>query len=232
MPIAYIALGSNLGDRWETLRRRYPEAASRARSACYRELRELRNRAPQLPTRFWRFPQRGRRDRDRAIPERSPETLLRIERQFGRIRNEPNSPRTLDLDLILYDDHVINTPELVVPHPRMHERDFVLIPLAELHAKVGRDAFHPVLKRTAMELLESLPPAPAIPRRQTLAFTSINQTVRQHSPGFEHSSPARRAASAARSPMSSQLHGAAVIRHGRRAKSKQPNDSFRPICAN
>ena len=100
---------------------------------------------------------------------------MRIERQFGRIRNESNSPRTLDLDLILYDDHVINTPELVVPHPRMHEREFVLIPLAEMHAKVGRDAFHPVLKRTAMELLESLhahsgnpsPPAPRGLHRST-----------------------------------------------------------------
>ena len=58
--------------------------------------------------------------------------LLAIEARFGRRRDFPGAPRTLDLDLLLYGDQVIAEPELVVPHPRMHERAFVLAPLAEI----------------------------------------------------------------------------------------------------
>ncbi len=58
--------------------------------------------------------------------------LLEIEHQFGRVRRERNDPRTLDLDLLLFDDIVLNEPELQIPHPRMIERAFVLVPLAEI----------------------------------------------------------------------------------------------------
>ena len=58
--------------------------------------------------------------------------LLAIEQAQGRVRTRPNGPRTLDLDLLLFDDDCIATGELVVPHPRMHERAFVLIPLTEI----------------------------------------------------------------------------------------------------
>ena len=69
--------------------------------------------------------------------------LQQIERQFGRIRTIPNAARTLDLDIISFDDAVIATERLEVPHPRMHERKFVLYPLAELspdwkHARSGK----------------------------------------------------------------------------------------------
>jgi 2-amino-4-hydroxy-6-hydroxymethyldihydropteridine diphosphokinase len=67
---------------------------------------------------------------------RSPQSLLQllldIEQQFGRERTERWGPRTLDLDLLLYDSVVLQTPSLTLPHPRMTERAFVLIPLAEL----------------------------------------------------------------------------------------------------
>jgi 2-amino-4-hydroxy-6-hydroxymethyldihydropteridine diphosphokinase len=58
--------------------------------------------------------------------------LLALENMHGRQRPFPNAPRTLDLDLLLYDDMVMNTAELTLPHPRMHERGFVLLPLAEI----------------------------------------------------------------------------------------------------
>lgn len=60
------------------------------------------------------------------------EALLAIESALGRERSIPNGPRTIDLDLILYGDHRINEKELIVPHPRMHERAFVLVPLTEI----------------------------------------------------------------------------------------------------
>ena len=81
------------------------------------------------------------------------DTLLAIEREFGRERPFPGAPRTLDLDLILYDDAIIDeAPSLIVPHPRFRERRFVLEPLAEI-APDWRD---PVTGKTVEELLRFL----------------------------------------------------------------------------
>ncbi len=82
------------------------------------------------------------------------DTLLRVERALGRDRSsgERWAPRTIDLDLLLYGDAVIDEDGLVVPHPRMHERDFVLGPLAE----VAADAIHPTMKSTVRELWDRL----------------------------------------------------------------------------
>lgn len=104
-------------------------------------------------------------------PETVLEALFAIERQFGRIRGAPNAARTLDLDLIAYGRQVVDRPGLALPHPRAHERLFVMGPLAEI-APAWR---HPVTGKTAAELaaaatvgrdatpLESANPCPSPP---------------------------------------------------------------------
>jgi 2-amino-4-hydroxy-6-hydroxymethyldihydropteridine diphosphokinase len=84
-------------------------------------------------------------------PEALLATLLRLEATFGRVRSMPNAPRTLDLDLIAYGRRVIAAPGLVVPHPRAHDRLFVMGPLAE----IAPDWVHPTLGTTAAMLAAS-----------------------------------------------------------------------------
>lgn len=131
MAIAYIALGANLGDAALSLREALaavaalPDTRVTATSAFYRtapvglaEQPDFVNAATRLET---------------ALP---PEALLAhlldIEDRFGRVRQQANGPRTLDLDVLLYDDLVLDTPRLTLPHPRMHLRAFVLWPLADI----------------------------------------------------------------------------------------------------
>ncbi len=86
-------------------------------------------------------------------PEPLLAALLAIEQSFGRIRSAPNGPRTLDLDLLMLDDIVLATAALILPHPRFHERRFVLTPLSE----VAPTLRHPTLGRTMAALLAELP---------------------------------------------------------------------------
>ena len=80
------------------------------------------------------------------------DTLLAIEAQFGRVRLERWQARTLDLDIILYQDLILDTPRLTIPHPRMSDRAFVLVPLAE----IAPDWLEPVTQKTISQLLQGL----------------------------------------------------------------------------
>lgn len=131
MSLAYIALGANLGDPAATVNAafaaldRLPHSRLLAKSALYRtapvgiaDQPEFVNAAARLETTL--------------APEALLDALLDIEQAFGRVRAERNGPRTLDLDLLLYDELCLATPRLTLPHPRLHLRAFVLQPLAEL----------------------------------------------------------------------------------------------------
>lgn len=147
-PVA-IALGSNLGDREACLR-----AALEALRPTIRSLRvsSFHETAPvgvgEQPT----FLNAAAVGETSLPPQALLATLLDIEKQFGRERPYPGAPRTLDLDLILYGDEVIERPDLIVPHPRFRERRFVLEPLSEIAA----DWRDPVTGRTVIELLTTL----------------------------------------------------------------------------
>jgi len=87
------------------------------------------------------------------LPPQLMHTLLDIERSLGRRRRVLRGPRFIDMDILLYGDGVVSTGQLEIPHPRMAQRRFVLVPFAE----IAPEARHPVFKKTIAELLEQAP---------------------------------------------------------------------------
>lgn len=145
-----IALGSNLGDRARIL-----DQAVAALRDVLRDVRVSRYRetepvdVPDVQPRYLNAALTGRATTD---PAALLERLQWLEGQFGRRRPYPRSPRTLDLDLILFGSLVIETAALTLPHPRFRERRFVLEPLAEIAPELG----DPVTGLTVAELLARL----------------------------------------------------------------------------
>lgn len=154
--VAYIALGSNLGDRRGHLDAGL-EALDREPGITVSAISRFVETEPVGPPGQGPYLNAAARLRTSLAPADLLRAMLAAERDRGRDRSEGErwGPRTLDLDLLLYGDRILEEPGLEVPHPRMHERIFVLGPLAE----VGPDAVHPVLGRTVRELLASVGPA-------------------------------------------------------------------------
>jgi 2-amino-4-hydroxy-6-hydroxymethyldihydropteridine diphosphokinase len=94
-------------------------------------------------------------------PPKLMRAVLDIERDMGRRRTQDKGPRNIDIDILLAGNAVIDTPELTIPHPAMHQRRFVLEPLSE----IAPDATHPVLRKTAKQLRNALEPGTQNVRR-------------------------------------------------------------------
>lgn len=132
MTRAYVGLGSNLGDREATLRVALEQLAAEPGIQLVAVSR-VRETEPVGVLDQPRFLNAAAAVETELPPRELLERLLGIERRLGRARSGPRfGPRTIDLDLLLYGDEAVDEPGLEVPHPRLHERAFVLEPLAEL----------------------------------------------------------------------------------------------------
>ncbi len=131
MNIAYVGLGANLGDPSATLRAAFGALANLPESRVV-HCSSLYRTAPVGNTDQPEFINAVAALETTLAPESLLDALLDIEARFGRIRAEKNGPRTLDLDLLLYNSQQLDLPRLTLPHPRLHLRAFVLQPLAEL----------------------------------------------------------------------------------------------------
>jgi len=148
-PIVYLGFGSNLGERAANL-----QAALRALPPKVR---------PLAQSSTYETPPWGYTDQPhflnmvvQAETDLAPLALLgflkNLEREVGRTPSFRYGPRQIDLDILFYDDLVLQTPELCIPHPRLHERAFVLVPLADLAPNLR----HPALGQTVAEMLASI----------------------------------------------------------------------------
>ena len=143
---AFIGLGANLGDPQSQVRRaiaalgELPRTRLLAWSSLYRSAPVGVGEQPDFINAVAKI--------ETALSARELlDELITVEARFGRDRPFPGAPRTLDLDLLLYGDRLIDEPGLMVPHPRMHERAFVLLPLAEIAADI------PVPRRGSVKTL-------------------------------------------------------------------------------
>jgi 2-amino-4-hydroxy-6-hydroxymethyldihydropteridine diphosphokinase len=143
--IVYLALGSNLGDRLANLKQAIasltPQMEVKAKSQVY-----------ETPP--WGFEDQPKflnqviKVKTYLEPEPLIKHLKRLEVALGRKESFPNGPRLIDIDILFYDDRVLNTPSLVIPHPRLQERGFVLLPLMD----IDPDLVHPVSKKSVREM--------------------------------------------------------------------------------
>ena len=155
--IAYLSLGSNLRDRAANLRAAVSQLATGGRLLAVSAMYETQ--PVDVPDQPWFLNCIAAIETDRT-PRELLQLALKIEAEMGRLRMSKKGPRIIDIDVVLFGDSVVDEPGLKIPHPTMHQRRFVLEPLAE----IAPEASHPTLKKTSTELLEELPAGQTVRR--------------------------------------------------------------------
>jgi len=157
--LAYLSLGSNMGDRAAHLRDAIARLQSEGRILLVSSFYETE--PVEFTDQAW-FLNCALALETTRTPRQLMSDILTIEQEMGRQRIQKKGPRILDIDILLFSDQIIDSPDLTVPHPAMQNRRFVLEPLAE----IAPEARHPVLKKTIRELLDALPTGQTVRKRQ------------------------------------------------------------------
>jgi len=151
----YLSLGSNVGDRAANLNAAIDRLGNLGKVMAVSSFYETE--PMEFAAQPWFLNCAVELDTEK-MPKQLLASVLDIEREMGRRRVQKKGPRTLDIDILLFGNAIIQTKGLTIPHPAMHERRFVLEPLVEIAPGMR----HPVLKRTVRELRDALPPGQTI----------------------------------------------------------------------
>jgi 2-amino-4-hydroxy-6-hydroxymethyldihydropteridine diphosphokinase len=153
--LVYLSLGSNVGDREAQLQDAQSRLGAAGRVVAVSSFYETE------PVEFTQQPwflNCALALETSKTPQQLIDAILGIEEKMGRRRVQKKGPRSIDIDILLFDDVILDSPELTIPHPALHQRRFALEPLAE----IAPEALHPVLKKTIRELRDALPPGQAV----------------------------------------------------------------------
>jgi 2-amino-4-hydroxy-6-hydroxymethyldihydropteridine diphosphokinase len=145
----YLGLGSNLGDRHRSIRKAIELLSDKIHMEQISSIYETDPVGYDHQSRFLNAVCKARTSLE---PSEVLSLSKEIESTLGREATFRNGPRTIDIDILFYDDQVINTPQLTVPHPRLEERPFALVPLAEL----APDLVHPTSRKSITELMSEM----------------------------------------------------------------------------
>ena len=137
MAVTYLALGSNLDDRELNLKLAVEEL--KAMGLQIEKISTIIETDPVGGPSQGKFLNAVVKVRTELSPEKLLVEIQKIEKKLGRVRTVVHGPRTIDIDILLYDHLEIRTPQLNIPHPRLFERDFVMIPLKEIEPNITRD---------------------------------------------------------------------------------------------
>ena len=151
----YLSLGSNVGDRRANLDTAVEKLRALGTVSAISSLYETE--PVEVRQQGW-FLNCVVKLETEAMPRQLLKRVLDIEQSMGRRRTQAKGPRNIDIDILLFASSVVEAKGLTIPHPAMHERRFVLEPLAEIAPEVR----HPVLKKTARELRDALKPGPTV----------------------------------------------------------------------